>query len=107
MHQVGGRWVAKLGRGRWAAILVGRWVTKLLGRWVAKLVEHLLATAALWVQLQTSVKNTKWAKERPTHSSLDRQNIQNVCITGTEKGLNSINYAFNNLYTLPTCLKED
>jgi hypothetical protein len=27
----------------------------------AKLVAHLLATAALWVRIQTSLKNTKWA----------------------------------------------
>jgi hypothetical protein len=43
-----------------------------LGRWVAKLVALLLATAALWVRIQTSLKNTKWAtyaKEWPTHSS--------------------------------------
>jgi hypothetical protein len=32
-----------------------------LGRWVAKLGARLLATAALWVQIQTSFKNTKWA----------------------------------------------
>jgi hypothetical protein len=37
----------------------GKWVAK--GRWVAKLVAHLLATAALWVRIQTSLKNTKWA----------------------------------------------
>jgi hypothetical protein len=28
------------------------------GRWGAKLVARLLATAALWVRLQTSLKNT-------------------------------------------------
>ncbi len=28
-------------------------------RWVAKLVARLLAPAALWVQIQTSLKNTK------------------------------------------------
>jgi hypothetical protein len=28
---------------------------------VAKLVERLVATAALWVRIQTSIKNTKWA----------------------------------------------
>jgi hypothetical protein len=33
-----------------------------IGRWVAKLVvAHLLATAAFWVQIQASLKNTKWA----------------------------------------------
>jgi hypothetical protein len=33
-----------------------------LGRWVAKLVPivRLPATAALWVRIQTSLKNTKW-----------------------------------------------
>ncbi len=46
----------------------GRWVAKqelggLLGRCVAiaKLVARLLAAAALWVRIQTSLKNTKWA----------------------------------------------
>ncbi len=37
-----------------------------------RLVARLLATAALWVRIQTSLKNTKWAteaKEWPTHSS--------------------------------------
>jgi|LakMenEpi03Aug12_release.lakeMendotaPanAssembly.Ray.scaffolds.fasta_scaffold3773286_1 hypothetical protein len=35
-------------------------VAKLLGRWVAKLVARLLATAAaLWVRIQTSLKNTE------------------------------------------------
>ncbi len=32
-----------------------------LGRWVAKLVARLLATAALWVRIQTPLRNTKWA----------------------------------------------
>jgi len=35
------------------------WLSK--GRWVAKLVARLLATATLWVRIQTSLKNTKWA----------------------------------------------
>jgi|688.fasta_scaffold274881_1 hypothetical protein len=30
-----------------------------LGRWVAKLVARLRVTAALWVRIQTSPKNTK------------------------------------------------
>jgi hypothetical protein len=30
-----------------------------VGRWVAKFVAHLLATAALWVRIQTSLSNTK------------------------------------------------
>ncbi len=33
----------------------------LLGRWVAKLVARLLAKAANWVRIQTSLKNKKWA----------------------------------------------
>jgi hypothetical protein len=44
----------------------------ILWRWLAKLVARLLATAALGVRIQTSLKNTKWAtsaKEWPTHSS--------------------------------------
>jgi hypothetical protein len=32
-----------------------------IGRWMAKLVARLLATAALWVPIQISLKNTKWA----------------------------------------------
>jgi hypothetical protein len=44
--------VAKL--GRWVAKL-GRWMAK-LGRWVAKLVSRLLASAALWVLIRTSLK---------------------------------------------------
>jgi hypothetical protein len=39
---------------------------------VAKLVARLLATATLWVRIQTSLKTKKlatFAKERPTHSS--------------------------------------
>ncbi len=52
-----------------------RWVAK-LGRWVAKLVPSLLATVALWVRIQTSLKNTKWAtkpKEWSTHSSQSKK----------------------------------
>ncbi len=30
---------------------------------MAKLGAHLLATAALWVRIQTSLKNTKWASQ--------------------------------------------
>ncbi len=40
--------------------------------WVAKSVARQLATAVLWVRIQTSLKNHKWAtqaKEWPTHSS--------------------------------------
>jgi hypothetical protein len=43
-----------------------------VGGWVAKLVARSLATAALWVGIQPSLKNPKWAtkeKEWPTHSS--------------------------------------
>jgi hypothetical protein len=32
----------------------------LVGRWVAELAARLLATAALWVRIKTSVKNTKY-----------------------------------------------
>jgi hypothetical protein len=45
---------------------------------MAKLVAHLLATAALWVRIQTSLKKTKWAtkaKEWPSLSS-PQKNIQ-------------------------------
>jgi hypothetical protein len=59
-----GRWEAKLGRweaklGRWEAKL-GRWVAK-IGRWVAKFIANLIVTAVLWVRIQTSLKNHKWA----------------------------------------------
>jgi hypothetical protein len=59
------RWMAKL-EGRWVANFVERWVAKLVGRWVGKLAwrwvsKYLLATAALWVRIQTSPENTKWA----------------------------------------------
>jgi hypothetical protein len=37
-------------------------LAKLSWRWVARLVERLLATAALWVRIQTCLKNTKLAK---------------------------------------------
>ncbi len=40
--------------------------------WVAKSVACQLATAVLWVRIQTPLKNHKWAtyaKEWPTHSS--------------------------------------
>ncbi len=30
------------------------------GRWVAKLVARLLVTTALWIRIQTSLRNTKW-----------------------------------------------
>jgi hypothetical protein len=36
-------------------------VDKLKSRWVAKLAARLLTTAALWVRIQISLKNTKWA----------------------------------------------
>ncbi len=42
------------------------------GGWVDKLLARLPATAALWVRIQTSLKNHKWtteAKEWPTHCS--------------------------------------
>ncbi len=69
-----GRWVAKL--GRWVAKVSKVWEISAkhgdgwlsrgmggqVGRWVAKLVARLLATAALWVRIEPSLKNTKkWA----------------------------------------------
>jgi hypothetical protein len=36
------------------------WLLAKLERWVARLVARLLATASLWVRLQTSLKNTEW-----------------------------------------------
>jgi hypothetical protein len=43
---------------------IGRNVWLRLERWVAKLVARLLATAALWVRIQTFFKNTKWASKK-------------------------------------------
>ncbi len=43
----------------WVAKLEG-WVAKSEG-WVAKSVARQLATAVLWVRIQTSLKNHKWA----------------------------------------------
>jgi hypothetical protein len=59
-----GRWVAEFGRwvaefGRWMNEF-GRWVAE-FGRWMNELLAHLLATAGLWVRIQTFLKNTKWA----------------------------------------------
>jgi hypothetical protein len=54
---------------------VARWVPKEMDgirQMVAKLVALLLATAALWVRILTSLKNTKWetkAMECPTNHS--------------------------------------
>jgi hypothetical protein len=45
--------------------------------WMAKLVALLLATAALWVRIQTTLKNSKWAtsaKEWQTHSTRPQKN---------------------------------
>jgi hypothetical protein len=58
-----GRWVAREmgGLESWVAREMGglgSWVAREL---VAKLVARLLATTALWVRIQTSFKNTKWA----------------------------------------------
>jgi hypothetical protein len=35
-------------------------LSSIIRRWGAKLLARLLATAALWVRIQTSFKNTKW-----------------------------------------------
>ncbi len=59
-----------------------------IGRWVAKLVAHLLATAALWIRIQKSLKNTKWAtltKEWPTHYGPPK-NIQKIDCNENEVG---------------------
>jgi hypothetical protein len=51
-----------------------------LERCVAKLLAHLLATAALWVRIQTCIKYTKWAKmQRSGQHTITRQkNIQKI-----------------------------
>ena len=38
-------------------------IRNILEGWVAKLVARQLATAALWVRIQTSLKDPKWATE--------------------------------------------
>ncbi len=53
----GGGWVSNL--EGWVAKLEG-WVAKIEG-WVAKSVARQLATSALWVRIQTSLKNHQWA----------------------------------------------
>ncbi len=50
-------WVAK--KEGWVAKQEG-WVAKKEG-WVAKSLARQLATAVLWVRIQTSLKNHKWA----------------------------------------------
>jgi len=57
---------------------VGRWIAKYGDGWLSQ-GDGLLATAALWVRIQTSVKNTKretYGKDWPTHSSPPKKNIQ-------------------------------
>jgi hypothetical protein len=51
---------------------------------VAKLVARLLATAALWARIQTSLKNTKIGrhKQRSWQLTLARQKIQKKCCLG-------------------------
>ena len=53
---MGGHWPSRLG---WVAKSLGC-VARSLG-WVAKSVARQLATAALWVRIQTSLKNHDWA----------------------------------------------
>ncbi len=46
---------------------------------MAKSIARQLATAALWVRIQTSLKNQKWAtsaKKWPTHSSPPKKYIE-------------------------------
>jgi hypothetical protein len=65
------------------------------GRWVAKVVAHLLATSALWVQIQTSLEWATYAKEWPTHFSQPK-NIQKKNLPGT--------FDVNIAFTFSTCL---
>ncbi len=86
--QVDWRWVAKLeemggkvGGDGWLSWR--RWVAKLVGDGcMARLVARLLATAALWVRIQTYLKHTKWAtkaKEWPKHSSPPKNIEKTIC----------------------------
>jgi hypothetical protein len=60
----------------------------MLGRWVAKLIARLLAKAALWVRIQTSLENAKWKgiQKEWQHilvSQISTQNIgdlHNMCL---------------------------
>jgi hypothetical protein len=58
----------------------GIWEVK-RGRWVAKLVARLIATAALWARIQTSLKNIKIGvhKQRSGQPTLARQKIEEKC----------------------------
>jgi hypothetical protein len=50
---------------------------------MAKLLARLLATAGLWVRIQTSLKSTKWAtsaKEWSTHSSPPKKYLKNFVL---------------------------
>jgi hypothetical protein len=38
------------------------WRWEVIGRWLAKFVAPLLATAALWAQIKTSLKKATYAK---------------------------------------------
>ncbi len=57
------------------------------GRWKAKLIARLLATAALWVRIQTSIKNslknTKW----PTQASPRNKNKKKIEQRSCDGGL--------------------
>jgi hypothetical protein len=46
-----------------------------LAREMAKLVAHLHATAALWVRIQTSLKNTEYKIQKSGQHTLARQKI--------------------------------
>jgi hypothetical protein len=50
----------------------------IIGRWEAKLVTHPLGTAALWVRIQTSRKNTKWVKISKRQSSPLKNKIKKM-----------------------------
>ncbi len=55
---------------------------------MAKSVARQLATAALWVLIQTSLKNHKWAtnaKEWPTHSSPPKKYTKKIYIFSDQK----------------------
>jgi hypothetical protein len=64
--------------------------------WVAKSVARQLAMAALWVRIQTSLKNHKWAtltKEWPTHFSPPKKYTQKKGIVFAVNKLSSqLNY---------------
>jgi hypothetical protein len=80
---------------------LGRCVS--IGIWVSKLVARMLATAALWVRIQTSLKNVRHTQRSGQHTlgtPVARQkNMQKINFFGTRIGppFNEVQYAICSL----------